>query len=607
MVDHRNIMVGGLAIALSLSIAFSGGALGATWIGVELEITPQTCGPSSIVSIQGMAFIDGDPGTPAKGADVGIRINNTAGYLDEYNITADADGHFSISITAPSIPGNYTVNVTVVKTLIGWNESTLIILTPSPDLKFKGNITFSNQSPKEGEQVTISCCVENTGKVWCEANVSFYDGNPIPKGQLIEIKNFSLGAEENITISISWNTIPGIHKLYAIISDCTPQEHNLSNNELFALIDVADTTPPHILSIYSNPLVPTSKDNVTIFVLVEDNLGIAKQDGVLLEFDSGASTHVNLNMTNADSNLYSASIGINPAETVINYSITTTDQYGNINRSEVYNLTISFYEICIQLINPSQEYEKESFVWVNGSAMLDGYYPLKGGDVTVTTNAGFSHWTSMTDDHGNFAVKITAPETEGTNTATVAVSTDDYHNSSIMNITVLGDAPDMQITIDDVSILPTVPEEGEPLTVTVTVTNIGQIDSWARISLYKGNPSTGGVSVDVSDVFVPAENSNTTTLEWLAEPGAQSLWLIVSSNITERNLSNNAVEKAITVSTAPSQDNQTSVLLILTNIISLVIIAILTILLKKKKITSWKREPDGMEKFEESDEYEYEK
>ncbi len=596
LASYRNILVGGFVIALTLSIAFSGGVMAATWIEVELEIIPQTCGPSSLVGIQGTSFIDGDSGTPVKGGDVGIRINNTIGYLDEYNITTDASGHYSITITAPSTPGNYTVNVTVtVSTLIGWNQSTLTVLTPRPDLAFNGNITFSNPSPKEGEVVTISCNIENIGKVWCQANISFYDGNPIPKGQLIDVENFSLAAEENMTISIPWTTTPGIHNIHAVISSCIPEESDISNNNITASIDVTDTTPPLISSVYLNPPVPTSKDSVTIFALVEDNLGIAKQDGILMRYSIGANAPVNINMTATGSNLYSAHIGVNPAETTITYAITATDQYGNINRTDDQTLTVGFYEICLQLAASSHEYEKESFVWVNGTAMLDGYHPVKYADVMVTTDADTGHWTSMTDIEGNFAVRITAPGIEGIHTVTAIVTSKELGNSTSMDITVLEGLPDMQITIDDVSLLPSVPEEGKLLTLTVTVMNRGQIDSWATVHLYNGNPETGGVPVDSTDIFVRADGSNTTTLKWMAEPGTGSLWITVSSNITERDLSNNAVEKTITVLPASSFDDNIVVLLLLSNVISLIIIVILLFLMNKKNMTG---------KFEDGDENE---
>lgn len=591
LASYRNILVGGFVIALTLSIAFSGGVMAATWIEVELEVIPQTCGPSSLVGIQGTSLIDGDSGTPVKGGDVGIRINNTIGYLDEYNISTDASGHYTITITAPSTPGNYTVNVTVVKsTLFGWNQSTLTVLTPRPDLAFNGNITFSNPSPKEGEVVTISCNIENIGKVWCQANISFYDGNPVPKGQLIDVENFSLAAWENTTVSASWTTTPGIHNIYAIIYGCVPEESNLSNNNITASIDVADTTPPSISSVYLNPPAPTSKDNVTIFALVEDNLGIAKQDGILMRYSIGANAPVNINMTATGSDLYSAHIGINPAETIVTYAITATDQYGNINRSDDHTFTVDFYEICLQLADSSNEYEVESFAWVNGTAMLDGYHPVKHADVMVTTDADIGHWTSLTDIEGNFAVRITAPGTEGIHTITAAVTARGLHNTTSMDITVLEGLPDMQITIDDVSLSPSVPEEGKLLTLTVNVTNRGQIDSWATVYLYNGNPETGGVSVDSMDTFVNAGGSNTTTLKWMAESGTESLWIIVSSNITERNLGNNAVEKPIAVSLAPSFDDNIVALLLLTNMISLIIIVILLLLMNKRKFVTEKNE-----------------
>lgn len=550
-----NIFKLGSIFLLALLLICPAGVMASTWLDISLDVIPSICGPSSAVNIQGIVNIDGDPGTPAKGADVYIIVNNTEGYLDEYNTITDATGHYSIAITAPSMPGTYTVNATVnMSTLTGWNDTFLEILTPRPDLAIIDGIDISDITPNEGDKVPISCNVTNQGKVLAAANVTFYDGDPSLKGLELYSENISLAADTSMIVSTVWIATVGPHTIYVVIENCTPEDSNLSNNQASIQLEAADITLPQIHSITINPVNPTSADNIAISMLVTDNYGMAKQNAVLVNYTVDNGTEQSLNAMVLSSDSYQAIIGTYPANTQIDFKVLANDQYGNYNISTHHSFIINYSFIDIQLGPFFQGYEQDAAMLINGIAMLDSQSPVVQGDVFVSVESRTDIWTTITDDEGAFSVQIITPSNGGEYRLIISVISSNMDNTINKTFTVLGDAPDLQIRSSDIELFAPNPVEGDAVEILVTAHNIGKANCQANISIYLGNPANNGTLISRSNVFIMAGSSNTSSYIWYAESaGSQEIWVVLESDGAERVLANNAISRSIFVSQPESQ------------------------------------------------------
>ena len=124
-----------------------------------------------------------------------------------------------------------------------------------PDLSLDtSDISFSNNSPNEGENITISATIHNIGDVDVEAaTILFFDGEPKWGNEVGEdvVTVPSGGSAES---SVSWTAIPGDHVIYIGTSPFnTPfYESDYSNNAAFKSIHVngpavvADAGGPYV-------------------------------------------------------------------------------------------------------------------------------------------------------------------------------------------------------------------------------------------------------------------------------------------------------------------------------------------------------------------------
>ena len=540
---------------------------------VSLDVIPSVCGPSSLVNIQGIVHI-GDSGSVAKFANVFINVTNAGGYLDEYNTITEDTGHYSISITAPSIPGNYTINVTTVKsTLTGWNETFLEILTPRPDLAIVDGIVLPDEALKEGDKVLMSCNVTNMGKVLAVANVTFYDGDPSLKGVELYSENIALAADTNITVSTVWTALVGPHTIYIVIENCTPEDSNLSNDQASVLLEAADITLPQIHNVSINPANPTSADNITINLNVTDNYGMAKQDAVLVNYTINNGTEQTLNATLISSGSYQAIIGTYPANSQIGFRVAANDQYGNVNTSSQYSLIVNYSFIDIQLDPFFQGYEQGASMQINGVAKLDGQYPVVQGDVFVSIDSRTDIWTTITDEEGAFSVQIITPPNGGEYVLNISVIDSNIDNAINTTFTVLGDAPDLQIKSSDIEFFPPNPVEGDAVEITVTAHNIGKANCQANVSIYLGDPANNGTLISRSNVYILAGGTNTSSFVWYAESaGTQEIWVVLQSDGAERILANNVIGQSLFVS-QPESEDLVPFLLAMNAILAIIIIA----------------------------------
>ena len=151
-------------------------------------------------------------------------------------ITGFAAGFYYWNVTCLDLAGNYKTSTTENFTI------------PAPDLIItSGNITFSEASPSEGENITIYANIFSVGGTKAQnINVQFYLGDPDTIG--IQIGNNAtiplLNPNENATVNVTWSTTMGTSKIYVIIdpplaTNGTIQEQDESNNKAFNTITIS--------------------------------------------------------------------------------------------------------------------------------------------------------------------------------------------------------------------------------------------------------------------------------------------------------------------------------------------------------------------------------
>ena len=192
-------------------------------------------------------------------------------------------------------------------------------------------------------------------------------------------------------------------------------------------------------------------------------------------------------------------------------------------------------------------------------------------------------WTTITDDEGAFLVQIITPPNGGEYTLNILITSSNIDNVINKKFTVLGDAPDLQIKSSDIEFFAPNPVAGDAVEISVTVHNVGKVNSQASVSVYLGDPVNNGTLISRSNVFIPAGGANTSSFIWYAESaGAQEVWVVLESNGAERILANNAISQSVFVSQPESQTPGSESFLIGLNIFLATIVVVLTLRLQSR-------------------------
>jgi uncharacterized repeat protein (TIGR01451 family) len=129
--------------------------------------------------------------------------------------------------------------------------------------------TFSNNYPDEGDTITLSAIVWNTGPVSAaNVNVSFYDGDPAggTPGEYIGSDKVYVFTGENDTATIEWIASEGQHLLWVVVdpNNDVPEYdklNNKANNVLFVNAVHVDQPP-----LFSDGTVwPSTGNETTLF------------------------------------------------------------------------------------------------------------------------------------------------------------------------------------------------------------------------------------------------------------------------------------------------------------------------------------------------------
>ena len=154
------------------------------------------------------------------------------------------DGIYANTYTNTSLWGTYDITITASGIL---NEEefereafTTVWVEQYPDLTLNASdISFSNETPTVGENITINATIHNIGEADANnASILFYDGEPASGEEIGEdVVNVSVNATANA--SVSWLAKAGIHQIHVLISPYNEfLEENYTNNMANKTIEV---------------------------------------------------------------------------------------------------------------------------------------------------------------------------------------------------------------------------------------------------------------------------------------------------------------------------------------------------------------------------------
>jgi PKD repeat protein len=206
-----------------------------TFIELTEDLKPDKTKPGEKVTVSGQAMYDTN--VPVVNTRIEISITETN---REWLTQTNEQGQYSHKITAPTDPGKYTIMVYITDgTLESETSKKLTVETTSPDLLITENdITFSNKKPKENERVTITVTIHNNGETSASGSISFYL-DTIHSNNIIDSGEITVPEEDVISVNAEWKAEAGKHDIIVIITDVSPEESNLNNNQASIRITVA--------------------------------------------------------------------------------------------------------------------------------------------------------------------------------------------------------------------------------------------------------------------------------------------------------------------------------------------------------------------------------
>ncbi|HEC75825.1 MAG TPA: hypothetical protein ENI33_01015 [Thermoplasmatales archaeon] len=122
-----------------------------------------------------------------------------------------------------------------------------------PDLYLNDyDISFSDQNPSVGDDISIYAIIHNWGKMDATATVEFYDGNPETTGNpselLISSDSISVISGGTDIAFVEWTAEQnGSHQIYVVITNSQPEETTEENNIAYNTITVGGVEQPTLV------------------------------------------------------------------------------------------------------------------------------------------------------------------------------------------------------------------------------------------------------------------------------------------------------------------------------------------------------------------------
>ncbi len=500
----------GILAALVLSSLFSV-QVSAASLTVQANPSNTSVLPGTEIQISGSVHFTDKPLEMVPDALVEIIVESTS---ISVNTTTAPNGLYETSITAPSEPGEYTVNVTATKGsdsgFTTFSLSVEALPEPMPDISVLDGISFWPDTFVTDSKILVNATVRNLGDLDANATVKIFLGTP-SDGKLLSSERLTVPAGDSNVSSVMWPALSGAHLFTAVADLVDPSDSNFTNNQANATIEVPDTCPPTIsVPLLISPGEPTNLDAVTVLASVEDDLGLAEDGPVMLVFSLNNATEEAVPMT-ITLDGFLGTVGPFPGGTFVLLKVRAADASNNTVETESYRLDVYHSSIVLTIGNATTKPGKELSLsctakYEDGSSVA--------GQETLLVLDGVDH-LSTTDLNGVAEFSIVAPIKPGSYNFTVFIHDKRLPVNSSGELTVVPIYPDIMIIQDGISFSWTNASE---VLVTVTLYNRGEAPGEVLLTTFLGIPS-GGILLDSSNLTLEPGEFYFHTFFWHPEPG----------------------------------------------------------------------------------------
>ncbi|MEO7324914.1 MAG: CARDB domain-containing protein, partial [Dokdonella sp.] len=464
-----------------------------------------------------------------------------------------------------------------------------------PNLALVGAPTFAPVQPHDGERVTLSAVVSNSGNVAVgETLLRWFDGDPDQGGTQIGMDVIvpSLVSGSRVNTTQTWDTSnrAGEHALWVVLdAGATAAESSEQDNrgQLAVTVLPPSSLPDLSLSAADFSLTPTtvtalpsnvhvagtlrdigaqgvSSAVVRVFAkpdlthaLAQAIVDVAARGSVPISLDFNATTAATLNLL----------LRADPENAVAEASETNNDAELVLPFGQSLDLEVLPTDLAVLTATPLVGHSVAMDVTVHNRGTVDSppvvlhAEIVQGGatatifDAPVQLPAGQSVHRQLTwlpDQPGNVQLRISLDP------ANQVAETREDNNSAQLDFVVSAlDQPDLTFVADSLGFLPTPALQGQPLTASVGVRNLSSVASGSfRVALYATDPSTGASPIGSTTVASLAASSETTATMVVPElelSGDQRLFAKIDADnqIAEVDETNNIIVKALRVLSLP--------------------------------------------------------
>ena len=465
-------------------------------------------------------------GTVKDPKDILVQNANVTVVLEKTNITVntttDDRGVFVASFVAPFELGNYSANVSAAwdsgaSIFTGYSILFLEVLSPpppAPDVCILGDdISFWSDAFVTDSKVLVNATVRNIGNLDANATVKIFLGTPFG-GELLFSETMAIPAGGSNISSVMWPALSGTHMFTVVADQVAPSDSDFTNNQANDPLEIQDVYPPVISEPLISPKEPTSLDNITVLVSVEDDLGLAKENPVTLIYSVDNATEEDVPMTETKEG-FLGTAGPFPGGTYVLFKVRALDLSANVAETEWYRLDIYYSSVTVNIKNATSKPGRE--LLLRCSLQYEDGSILSGQEALLVLDE--INYTAVTNPLGVAVFNVTAPAKPGEYNFTVFINEKRLTANSSAVLTVIPVFPDLMIIQDGISFSWTNSSE---VLVTIVLYNRGEATGEVCLETFLGTPS-GYMMLNSSNFSVGTGEFYFHSFIWYPQPGHHTL------------------------------------------------------------------------------------
>jgi hypothetical protein len=450
------------------------------------------------------------------------------GKVNQTNTTTplDTDVWFLVNLTEDGVY-TWTINATDSTWLNGTAPTRNFTLDTTPPVVV--NNTPRSLETLSSNNVTFNFSVSDNLDVVLECNITIDD---VVQFQL----NVSNGTSEKRALALA----DGTHTWRAACMDHA-NHTNATPTTTFTV-----EAPPNVTLISPANYTRTNIPNATFVYRPDDPLGIFN----CTLFVNGRENETNVAPTaNAQNSFLYNSTGHGQ----YNWTVLCHDAAPDFNPFVPANFSwfVDLLGPYITLYTPT---EGQAF---NQDDILFNFTPTDQFGLSTSllcnlTLDGVVNVTNISVISGNYNATTVFDLAQGTHQYNVTCKDDLNNTNTSPTITFEVNAPDFEISADDVRINVSTVEENQNITISVNVTNIGGTNAKnILVQFFDGNPDSGGMQLNGNfTIDLNISQNKTVSLSWQFPIGLRTIFVEVDRNMThaELNESNNKANITFNIS-----------------------------------------------------------